>query len=63
LTTAVALGEGIGVEEEKEEATGSAGTSSGRLSASECKPTGCRGRRRVPLLGSGVMPRESQTML
>jgi hypothetical protein len=35
----------------------------GGVSGSVCKPTGLSGRRRVPLLGAGSRPMESQTML
>ena len=45
------------------DSTGSGGVSSAGTSGSECKPTGLRGSRRVPLLGFGVTPMESQTML
>lgn len=43
--------------------TGSLGISSSESSSSLCRPTGFRGRRRVPLLGAGVRPIESQMML
>ena len=46
-----------------EVSTGSDGTSSGRFSGSVCNPTGFKGRRRVPLLGAGSAPMESQMML
>ena len=46
-----------------DETGGSSGVSSERLSSSECKPTGLRGRRSVPLLARGVIPIESQMML
>jgi hypothetical protein len=46
-----------------EVSTGSDGTSFGGVSGSVCKPTGFRGRRRVPLLGAGSAPMESQMML
>ena len=52
--------EGSGV---AEETGGSSGVSSGVLSSSEWRPTGFKGRRRVPLLARGVIPMESQTML
>ena len=46
---------------------GSGGKSIGESSSvggrSECRPMGTSGRRRVPLLGIGSIPRESQTML
>ena len=42
---------------------GSAGISSLGVSGSEWWPEGMRGRRRVPLLGAGVGPRESQITL
>lgn len=46
---------------------GSEGRSVGESSSvdgrSECRPMGTNGRRRVPLLGMGLIPRESQTML
>lgn len=43
--------------------TGSLGVSLSVSSSSLCKPTGLRGRRRVPLLGAGVRPIESQITL
>lgn len=43
--------------------TGSTGVSFGGASGSVCKPTGFRGRRRVPLLGTGSTPMESQMIL
>lgn len=46
-----------------DETGGSSGVSSGRLSSSECRPTGLRGRRSVPLLARGFIPMESQMML
>jgi hypothetical protein len=55
LATGLLAGEGA--------MTGSAGVSSEGVPGSECRPTGLRGRRRVPLLGFGLMPMESQTML
>lgn len=44
-------------------AGGSNGVSIWGAPSSECKPTGLRGNRRVPLFGFGSSPRESQTML
>lgn len=43
--------------------TGSVGVSSGKSSSSLCKPMGFKGRRKVPLLGAGLKPIESQMML
>jgi hypothetical protein len=43
--------------------TGSAGVSFGGVSGSVCKPTGFRGRRSVPLFGTGAMLSESHIML
>lgn len=43
--------------------TGSLGVSLTVSSSSLCKPTGLRGRRRVPLLSEGVKPIESHMML
>jgi hypothetical protein len=42
---------------------GSLGASRAGAPSSEWSPTGFRGRRRVPLLGCGSIPRESQIML
>ena len=43
---------------------GKSGTlSSVEVGLSECRPIGLSGRRRVPLLGFGFNPKESQTML
>ena len=44
-----------------EEVTGSAGSAG--VSSGWWRPSGLRGSRRVPLLGRGVMPTESQRML
>lgn len=54
---AVVVGFGISV------TTGSAGVSATGASSSECKPFGSKGRRKVPLLGSGLIPKESHMML
>ena len=43
--------------------TGSLGVSLVESSSSLCRPTGFKGRRKVPLLGAGVRPMESQMML
>lgn len=43
--------------------TGSLGASLIVSPSSSCNPTGLRGRRRVPLLGAGVRPIESQMIL
>ena len=49
----------VGVESEGR----SDGVSSSVGGRSECRPMGTKGRRRVPLLAMGLIPRESQTML
>ena len=46
-----------------EVSTGSRGVSLGVASVSLCKPVGFSGKRRVPLLGAGWIPIESQMML
>lgn len=42
---------------------GSEGFSSAGVSSSECRPTGFKGRRSVPLFGRGSRPRVSQMIL
>lgn len=44
-------------------ATVADGRTCGRVCSSEWSPTGCKGRRSVPLFGSGLIPSESQRML
>ena len=50
-------------EAEAGDSTGSAGVSLGGVPGSVWRPTGLSGRRKVPLLGAGSTPMESQMIL